>query len=77
LQTDYQGSVLMDRPNPQTGRPIEGSINLIKVWDWIWGKKRKKFREWLANNRKRRRQNLHYKEPDELTESELYDELVD
>ena len=52
------------------------SVNLIKVWGWIIGRKLRKLREWLADNRKRRRQNLHYKEP-EVTEAELYDELVE
>jgi len=51
------------------------SVNLIKVWGWIIGRKLRKFRKWLADNRKRRRQNLHYKEP-EVTESEMYDETA-
>lgn len=64
----------MDEPNPWTGRTKQVGIDLIKAWDWIRGKKRKKLREWLAYKRECRRQALHYKEP-EVTKSELYDEM--
>jgi len=49
---------------------IRGSFNLLRIWNWIKGRKRRKLRQWLADNRKRRRQALHYKP---VTEVELYD----
>jgi len=68
----------MDDPNPWSNRLHEYggniSINLIAIWNWICGRKRKKFREWLADNRKRRRQALHFKEP-KITEVELHDKM--
>jgi len=65
----------MDKPNPRhKDAPLEVSLNLISVWNWIMGKRRKKLQEWLADNRKRRRQNLRYKESP-ITKSELYDKL--
>ena len=67
---------MVDEPNPWSGRTEQAEVNLIKIWDWIIGRKRRTLREWLADNRKRRRQNLHYREP-EVTETEIYDEMVD
>ena len=68
----------MENPRNRNRLPAdyEAKINLIAIWDWIMGRKRRKLREWLADNRKRRRQALHYKEP-ELTEAEFYDEMAD
>jgi len=55
-------------PNPWNPPHKEAKIDVIAVWDWITGRKRRKLRQWLTDNRKRRRQNLKYKEP--ITEVE-------
>jgi len=57
---------------PRTPPEYAVSVNLATIWDWIRGRNRKKLRQWLADARKRRRQNLHYKEKP-ITEAELYD----
>ena len=58
---------MREEKNPWNPPPErEGNLDLIKVWDWISGKKRRKLREWLADNRKSRRQALHYKEKEDV-----------
>ena len=60
--------------NPWSKNPIQVKFDFIKIWDWIAGKKRMTFKEYLAYKRKCYRQALHYKEP-EITESESYDDI--
>lgn len=64
---------MREEGNPWNVPHKEIRIDLIRVWNWLTGRKRRKFREWLADNRKRRRQNLRYKGP--ITEAELYAEM--
>ena len=67
---------MIESPNPWNPPNKEASIDLLGIWRYFKDKSRAKLRASLKASRERYRKALGYKEP-EITESELYDEMVD